>query len=317
MDIIFIDQNKWIEFAKVEARKNVSSEIIALYENLVSAVKSGDVIFPLTTSHIIETSKRNDPKSRLYLVTAQARLSKGLGFRSRKSRILVEMCNALRRIFGEQAVNLPSNWVVAGFMQAFESLDLLIATDKDLETSLLINEHTNPQSLFLEFMMNSDDTIRREAHSTTQAESEALINRIEQRRLLYAGHPHATRKRAYSANIFNEHQNILAQALLIVGHTFDDMRACGDKAIVNFIKDIPTLNVEIEIISKLEQRCTRMQTNSLFDMSSFSTAIPNCKYVVAEKDFVSLAKQANLHEHYNTNISHSLSNLIGLYKPSN
>lgn len=317
MDIIFIDQNKWIELAKVEAGKDLSSEISSLYENLISAVENGKAIFPLTTSHIIETSKRNDPESRLHLTMTQARLSKGFVFRSRKSRVLVEMCNALRRIFDEEPANLPSNWVIAGFIQAFENLDLLVATDKNLETSLLINEHTNPQSLYLEFMMYSDDKVRREAHIKTQAESEALINSIEQRRLLYANYPQATRKRAYSANVFMEHQNILAEALQITGHTLDDMRAFGDQVIVNFIKDVPTLNIEIEIISKLELRNTKMQTNSLFDMSSFSTAIPYCRYIVAEKDFVSLAKQTKLHEHYNTNISHSLVALIDLYEPKN
>lgn len=314
MDIIFIDQNKWIEFAKVEANKDASSETSSLYENLISAVEHGKAIFPLTSSHIIETSKRNDPESRQHVVMAQMRLSKGFVFRSRTSRLIVEMCNALRRIFNEKTDNFPDNWfIAAGFMQAFENFDLLIATDKDLETSLLINEHVNPQSLYLEYMMNSDDTLRREAHKNTRAESEALVNRIEQRILLYSDYPLAMRKRAYSANLFLEHQTVLAKALKITDHTYDDLRACCGQVIVNFIKDVPTLNVEIEIASKLEMRNKKIITNSLFDMSSFSTAIPYSKYIVAEKDFVSLSKQAKLHVRYNANISHSLNSLTGLY----
>lgn len=314
MDIIFIDQNKWIDFGRVEAKKNAHPELALLYENLISAVEHGKAIFPLTSSHIIETSKRNDPVSRQHVAMAQVRLSKGFVFRSKKSRLLVEMCNALRRIFDEKTSNFPGNWVIAaGFMQAFEDLDLLVATDKDLETSLLINDHLNPQYLYLEYMMNSDDTLRREAHSNTRAESEALIKRIEQRRLFGSNYPPAMRKRAYSANIFIDHQNLLAEALQITSHTFDDLRACGDQAIVNFINDVPTLNVEIEIASKLELRSCKIETNSLFDMASFSTAIPYSKYIVAEKDFVSLAKQAKLHDRYKTNISHSLKTLAGLY----
>lgn len=316
MDIIFLDQNKWIEFAKVEAGKKVSLETSLLYENLISAVKDGKAIFPLTTSHIIETSKRNDLSSRLNVAMTQARLSKGLVFRSRKSRLLFEMCNALRRVFGEKIVLLPENWVVAGFLEAFESLDLLIATGKELEISSLINEHLNPQSLYLEYMMNSNDIVRREAHNKMRAECETLVKRMEERILLYSGYPISTRKRAYSATVFMEHQNLLFEALQLTNHTFDDMREYGDNVILEFIKDVPTLNVEIEIACKLELRSAKIKTNSLFEMSSFSTAIPYCKFIVAEKDFVSLAKQAKLHEHYKTNISHSLNSLIDLYKPN-
>jgi hypothetical protein len=190
LDIIFIDQNKWIDFGRVEANKNVYPELALLYENLISAVELGKVIFPLTSSHIIETSKRNDPKSRLDVAMAQVRLSKGFVFRSRKSRLIVEMCNALMRIFGKEPTLFTENWVVAtSFIQAFEDYDQLIARDDSFKTSWLITEHMNSQSLYLEYMTNSDDAIRREAHSKTRAESEVLINRIEQRILLYSNYP--------------------------------------------------------------------------------------------------------------------------------
>lgn len=60
-------------------------------------------------------------------------------------------------------------------------------------------------------------------------------------------------------------------------------------------------------------RNSKIQTNSLYDLSSFTTTIPYCDYIVAEKDFVSLAKQAKLDKQYRTVITDSLSTLKGLY----
>lgn len=195
MDIIFLDQNKWIEFAKIEAKKDVSCEILSLYENLIDAVKEGKAIFPLTFSNIIETSKRNDPKSRLHLVLAQERLSKGLVFKPKKNRLLVEMCNALKNFFGEQISLRPDNWVIDGFMQSNENFDSILLNDIENETLSFAIRHSNPQSLYINSMMNSNDTARREVHKKMYENSEALLERIEQRILNDSSYPEEVRKK--------------------------------------------------------------------------------------------------------------------------
>jgi hypothetical protein len=120
MQILFIDQNKWVDLARAASGKLEGAEYVDIYRALSAAVDSERVILPLTISHIIETAKRNDKESRLTVARVQTKLSKGLVYRSRKARLLVEMRNSLHTIFSEPAIELPENWaIVPGFMQAF------------------------------------------------------------------------------------------------------------------------------------------------------------------------------------------------------
>jgi hypothetical protein len=57
MDIVYLDQNKWIDLARVQAGTETSGPIAILYPELINAVRSKKVLFPLSASHILETSK--------------------------------------------------------------------------------------------------------------------------------------------------------------------------------------------------------------------------------------------------------------------
>ena len=112
MDIVYLDQNKWIELARVQAGLE-SGPTADLYAQLVTAVQSGLVLFPLSASHVLETSKRNDPISRGHLAETQAKLSRGFAYRSRAGRLEVEIRVALLRLFKIEMAELPRNWAIA------------------------------------------------------------------------------------------------------------------------------------------------------------------------------------------------------------
>lgn len=113
MEIVYLDQNKWIELARAHTGKACPDSTKELYTQLTKAVESGKVLFPLSASHIIETSKRNDAISRAELVETQAVFSRGYCYRSRKSRLTVEIGQALQRIFNLTPSTLPLHWAIA------------------------------------------------------------------------------------------------------------------------------------------------------------------------------------------------------------
>lgn len=313
MDVIFLDQNKWIDLAGVEAGK-APSQLATLYNELVAAVDTGRVIFPLTVSHILETSKRNDPISRGHVATVQARLSKGHVFRSRKARLLMEMRFSLQQLFGEMPLALPENWaVVPGFMQAFEVFDEMVAPPDEAARTRFLNQHVDPRAQFLDYMLNQDDSARRSAHAAFSAESVALVTRLEERRRLLDGESVGLRRRAYAAKLFFDHQDYVAHVLESLGHTVDEMKAKGPKAIVAFLERVPTLNIEAELAVKLEAQPRALEENDIRDMLSFYTALPYATHIVGEKGFVSLSKQAGLDKKYGTVVSKSLETLLGVY----
>lgn len=118
MDIVFLDQNKWIELAQVHSGHTTSGPVAELFPQLITAVQGKRVLFPLSASNIMETAKRNDPNSRRHVAETQAILSLGCVHRSRASRMAVELRSAIQRRFGVEPVSMPPNWAFApGFMQ--------------------------------------------------------------------------------------------------------------------------------------------------------------------------------------------------------
>lgn len=315
MHTIFLDQNKWIELARVYAGTVKSGPSCVAYEQLVSAVSANRIVCPLTISHIVETAKRHDPVSRSHVAEVQARLSKGHVFRSRKARLLIEMRNALHMAFGEEVVALPKNWaVVPGFRQSFEDYDMLVASPEAAAKTKLLNEHLDPAQQYIDYMLHQDDGRRRMALTAFEAESRALLGRIEARRTIMRGSTIDLRWRAYAAKLFLDNQGFVAHMLDVIGHNIDQMKSLGGEVIVEFIRNVPTLNVEAELTARLESQTGPLEVNDIRDMLSFYTAVPYAQRMVAEKGFVSLSRQAKLDIRYGVALSTKLEEVIGLYE---
>lgn len=310
MRVVFFDQNKWIDLAR--GMRDASHSARPLYEKFLAEVSAERVVCPLTVSHIIETAKRNDLRTRTDVATVQANLSKGHVYRSRKARLLVEMRNALHKAFGEDPVVFPPHWaVVPGFMQAFEVFDTAVGDPEQARVTRLLNQHLDPAHQYLDFMVNQDDERRRHAAAAFSSESVALLARIEERRALMAGSSTDLRYRAYAAKLFLDHQGYVAHMLGVIGHTVEEMKALGGEAIVQFMRDVPTLDVEAHLASRLESQTGALEVNDIRDVLSFYTAIPYSERLVAEKNFVSLARQANLHKKYNVILDTTLAEFSG------
>ena len=75
MKYIYLDQNKWIEFAR--GLKEGNPTYISLYETIDKKVKDGIWAFPLSLIHISEAMKRRDETSRKELLDLMFSISDG------------------------------------------------------------------------------------------------------------------------------------------------------------------------------------------------------------------------------------------------
>lgn len=314
MDIVFLDQNKWIELAQVHSGRTTSGPMVELFPQLVAGVQGERVLFPLSVANIIETAKRNDPDSRRHVAETQAILSLGYVHRSRAARMTVELRAAIRRIFGMKPVEMPPHWAfAAGFIHAFGPMDELVATPDEPAIVWQPKSILNPAELYLDYMVYQDDSFRRQANSTlTQGLSE-LVARIESRRARFASESIDFRRRAYAAQSWVDNLDLLNKTLAALGYSFDQFRALGDRAMQTTLEDVPTMNVEVEMAARLEAKAGGLSANDVLDMQSFYTAIPYSNRVVAEKAAISRAKQARLDSKYGVALSRSLEDLLDLY----
>lgn len=313
-DIVYLDQNKWIELARVEAGTHTSGPVADLYPELISAVQAEKVLFPLSASHVLETSKQNDPAKRGLLAETQAKLSRGFVYRSQAGRLEVEVRAALHRLFGVAPPDLPPRWAIApGFLQAFEPMDALIAPDSEVKRLARINAYMEPASQYVHFMKNQDDGRRRAAHVKLAAGAAELVTRIEARRARLSGDSVDLHRRAYAVELFMEHQDRFLRILNHLGFSFDQLKALGDQAVRSLIEDVPTLDVEARMAARLESKSGAIDPNDVFDMQAFYTAIPYSSWVIAEKGSISRAWQAKLDTRYQVKLSKSLTDLLHVY----
>lgn len=314
MDIVYLDQNKWIELAQVHAGKVTTGSIAELYAQLVVSVEREQVLFPLSVSHVLETSKRNDPVSRGWVAETQAKLSRGYVYRSYAGRLEVEIRTTLHRLFGDKPPDLSVNWAIArGFLQVFEPMDELLSTPDELQRVMRINAFMDPAVQYVDYMKNQDDSVRRLAHSELAVGTVNLVAKIEARRALLTGGSMDHRRRSYSAQLFMDHQDNIIRILDNLGYTFDQLKSLGDRAVVALIEDVPTLNVEAEMAARREAETGNIKPNDVLDMQSFCTAIPYSSHVIAEKASISHAKQAKLDKEYQVSLSQSLMALRNAY----
>jgi hypothetical protein len=314
MDIIYLDQNKWIELARVQAGAVTSGPIAVLYQQLVDAVQAKRVLFPLSASHVIETSKQNDPQRRGHLAETQAKLSRGSAYRSRAARLETEVSLALHRIFD---VTLPMRqqfWAIApNFLEAFEPFDSFIAPVTTSEQLKLINAHIAPEVMYENYMKNQDDDVRRAAHVNVTAGIKDLVAKVESRRALINGESVDLRRRAYAVGLFIENKDLFVRILNRLGFSYEELQARGDQAMRSLIEDVPTLDVESRMVARLEAENGGIKPNDVFDIQAFYTAIPYSSWVVAEKGSISRAQQAKLDIAYKTKLSRSLEDLMDVY----
>ena len=314
MDIVYLDQNKWIELARVRSGAVRSGPMAELYSQLHAAVEAGRVLFPLSASHVLETSKRNDPESRAHVAATQAALSKGVAYRSRASRLWGEICSTMHQIFGSPPVNLPRHWFLAeSFLEAFEPLDSLISQADDVQRMSRILRAIHPADLYIAYMTGQDDAIRRIAHTSLEKGIAELVSRIEIRRQKLAGERVDLRRRAYLVQLFFDHEELFIRIADHLGYSYEHLKSIGASAVKALVEDVPTLNVEAEMSARLEAESGALTTNDVLDMQSFYTAIPYSSRVIAEKASISRARQSKLDVRYSVTLSHSLTDLLDLY----
>jgi hypothetical protein len=309
MQIIFLDQNKWVDLARVLAGTSQVAEHTAVYDLLRTAVADGRLLAPLTITQIIETSKQNRPERRRWVAQVQAELSRGYVYRSRKVRLDHEIIRAACLAFGELVEG--SDWrttIVPGFYRAFEPMD----TPEEIARWERLNQILSPAQQYLDFTVNQDDERRRHAIANFTTGTDALLERIEKRREMLEGADADLRYRAYAAQLFSDHQQIFARLLAEKGRSIDDLFGLGGPAVVKFLKDIPTLHVEAEIAVRLEIQERPLHGHDPPDVQSFYTAVPYSDVVVSERLFVSLARQAKLDKQYGLRLLTNLEDLLGL-----
>jgi len=137
--LIYLDQNKWIELAKVVHGKDTSVRGKRILRSLIAATESGSTI-PLSAIHYMETARISNTERRRRLGQTMWRFSHGTTMAAYMAVVRHELERALSKHF-PQVTTTPFSLLGYGSTHAFTlpSLQgLLASVEQDVEEALLV-----------------------------------------------------------------------------------------------------------------------------------------------------------------------------------
>jgi hypothetical protein len=287
VQIVYLDQNKWIELARAVKRPDENRALSTLVEHVAAAVRAGRLVLPLSATIIYETYKINSAQRRHDLAVLQATLSGGLVFRGRYKRLGEELCSVLRDAAGLVSVFRDDYWFLSRvFLEAYAEYDdpRLRGMISDRVFNLI---QKYPADALYSHIATAPDEERIEAVSRFSAGSEQLRLRIEERRRRHVDEPLAMRRRIYSALIVIDEATLILQAARKSGTAWTTFSDMGGHVVRRLVRDVPTYYVERELALRLEAqarpaRRKRFQRHAGFLRRASVCRSGNCRKPIRE-----------------------------------
>jgi hypothetical protein len=307
--ILYLDQNAWIALAQGAWDKAAFPKEHAALSRVIDAIQTGSLMVPLSFSNIYETAKINDPARRINMARTQAIISNGKVFRGRRRIFGETLAGYLSERFSLTYPKPPEYWFLSELW--FEAAADYSPEFYRCEISERVRNFmlANPAETLFDYLAFNDEAVRMEAVRRYTAGSAELVARIEARRAVTAQEPFAIRKRAYGARLIIDEIDFILETGRRLGLDWHTVRDIGSSLVRSLTFDLPVLNVERELVIRLEDQARAIAQNDLRDMAAFTTVLPLADLIVAEKAFVNLARQAKLGQQYETALLTSIFHL--------
>jgi hypothetical protein len=307
--ILYLDQNAWISLARGAWDAAAHPAYHAALTRVVKALQDERIIVPLSFTNIYETFKINDPIRRAHLARVQSSISGGKVVRGRR-RIFEE--TLLRHIAKRSEIEVPpaaEGWFLSDLW--FEAAADYTPNKYGFEISerALDLMRQNPAYTLFNYLSEPNDAVRLESVRRHTAASAELIRKLEMRRQIVNGESFALRRRAYGARLLIDEIDFIITTAERLGLHWSSISDIGSSLLKSLVTDVPIMNVECELVIRLEDQKRTVNENDLRDMASFTAVLPLADMIVAEKAFVNLARQAGLDKKYCTALLTTVSDL--------
>ncbi|OCC24862.1 hypothetical protein MB02_05225 [Croceicoccus estronivorus] len=307
--LLYLDQNAWVALARGAWDKVAFPKEHAALASLIDGIKAQAVTVPLSFTNIYETAKINDPARRTHMARTQATISRGLVFRGRRRIFQETLTVYLADRFSLSYPTPGEGWFLSDLWfdaAADYSPDLYGYT---ISQRVLDFVRARPAETLFDYLAFNDEDVRVEAVRRYSAGSAELIAGIEARRSLVAGETLALRKRAYGARLIIDEIDFILATGRELGLPWQAVTDLGSSLVRSLTVDVPVLNIERELVVRLEDQTRAIAENDLRDLAAFTVVLPLADVMVAEKPFVNLARQARLGECYGTTLLTSIFDL--------
>lgn len=308
MQILYLDQNKWIELARAQKSPDDYPTQYAVLSLLVAEANAGRLVVPLTATNLYETHKIDIQERREHLAWVQSTLSQGMVFRGRYKRLEVEVIDLLRARCGLEVLVREPNWFLSNvfFESTAEIGDTRIPQASERVLAAIRND---PPRFMFDYLTGLPEDIRKASISNFSEGAERLRQAIEKKRRDDASESTSMRRRLSSARLMVNELDLILSFVRKAELPEKDENAVIQQHARSIISECPTYLIEREIGLRIEQQERPIEENDFRDMQAFCAVVAYADIVVAENMFSNLAMQAGLHTKYSTRITTKLADV--------
>ncbi len=302
----------WIALARAYHECRGGDRYNTILSGVLSSVKEGEAIFPLSAAHLIETRKKLNLPQRTRLAQVMVEVSQGWTLAPTGYLTPVELEIAIAHLFGQVPPD-PPEALGRGIPFAFgESEELQDDLDISKERAQLLQAVLDTPKGLAALLVGLDESLNVRGVRDFEHQATLFAKRVEETRRIGKNFSKAMRKRAYAADLTLHLQAELEQLLSKYRRGLDDFPNIGTSSLMAFFERVPTLDIEIELATERDEHWDKpIDPNDMIDVSILSIAIPYCNIVVTERFWAHLAKRKGLDEKYDTIILCDLMELEG------
>jgi hypothetical protein len=312
---VYLDQNKWIEIARVLTTSAASEVVTMIY----AAVERGYASFPLSAGHVFETWKAASAERRHALAPAMATISMNHTIAAPSKLLPGELDHALQRRFGRPLSPLPVvpfGWGLAhSFGQPLPQMseETRAMLREDFPT---MSERELTALIEMVLLAGPPEDLPVEGISQPPLQfAEAFAADENEQAELFAQHgtDKDLRRRAVSARHMIDIKDELSAAQVRANVTNDEITALGRDGVTDLLLDLPSRAAGHRMMWwQHDNSQTEWKPNDLNDIAYLSVAVGYCDVVVTERKWTHILKASGAAEHAGTIVTSKLEDLTEL-----
>jgi hypothetical protein len=307
--IVYLDQNAWIELAKLYYG-HPSDIDKKLLQTILESSNSGTAVFPISLIHLSELTNTAKTRWRKELLSLMLEISKYYTLTPYWNKLReLEIKNLILRELDLPPINVRSYFVRKGFSHLMGATPTIKSKSINPEILIELNQKLqmalNDPEIFLNLAHKVYKDNKRE-HVATVQEFELIRERLSR-----------FKDNQYRRKVFLW-QNIVATILPKLNSFLAEMNLPLNLAekifdkydADDFLSKLPTALCEFTLMFQRDQQSFRaIQVNDSYDIWHLTLAIPYSDIVVTEKMWTTIAKNTKLDEKCNTVILSSIHDL--------
>lgn len=315
MKTVYLDQNKWIDLARLKVSKKTGSD--SVYQKILENVEAKKWCVPISVIHLMETIKRADKKSRKDVLDVMTELSKGYSLLSFRDVEEAEVVNAFanyhnkKKIVSFSAIKALPFYALGAIptLSGCENLPQHVQSELKSILSLCM---TNPK-LFYNIISFLDSP---KIEQSDKEDEKAYLLAMEEERKDILNKPPEFRYKIYLVKnileiVLKKYYSRISDLFSLTKETFLPPDALSDeKKTQAFLESMPSIDLRVKLnYDLLVDKSYKFQPHDSFDILFLATAVPYCDIVVTERTWVHRIKKLKLNDKYNTTMLSNLDDL--------